>query len=124
MDMAADRERTGRLEPLPVVEEPEVVLDLRMAKIVPVTDMQGVKPAEEVGHLALARNCLIMLTIFDTELDPLGSGVIGQIGEAIENPLDIRFGEAFPASHSGKLLADKRSLEYSAILNNLSERGG
>lgn len=95
VDMAADGTGAEGVEPMGVVEEAEVFLDLGMPDVVPVEDIGSVEALEEIGEFALGGDGLVVLAILDAEADAFFRGVVGDGDEALESALDVGFAAGF-----------------------------
>ena len=89
--MKTGQARGQRLKLLRVLDEAEVFLDLRVAGVVPVNNVRTVKVAEEIFEVAVQRNFLERLAVFDAELEAAFFGFGQDFPQRFINPFDERF---------------------------------
>src|SRR5438093_3829004 len=87
--MKAIKPAAHGLEMKAVADEAEVLLDLRMAGVVPVDDCGIAEFLEEGIEVALERDLLERLAIFDAELDAARLGFVDNFPEQFECALDV-----------------------------------
>ena len=91
MNVKAGQAGGQRLKLLRVLDETEVFLDLRVAGVVPVNDVRTVKVAEEIFEVAVQRNFLERLAVFDAELEAAFFGFGQNFPQRVINPFNERF---------------------------------
>ena len=70
MDVKAGQARGERCQVPLMLDEAEVLLDLRVARVVPISNGGAVKFLEQLFKIAVERDFLERLAIFDAQFDP------------------------------------------------------
>ena len=77
VQMKTAQSRSHRLEMQPVVDEAKVLLDLRVADVVPVADRRVIESLEEKIPVRVDRDFLEVLANLDSQLDAAHGGLLG-----------------------------------------------
>ena len=110
--MTAKRARTHAIKPIPVVEQSQILLDVRVPEIVPISNVRFVEALEEILEFALRRHRLVVFAVFDANPDAFLRCIGQDFGQALQCSPRVFSARAFPTLHglefdSGKLLAEK-----------------
>src|SRR5215831_18789584 len=93
MDVASHQARRHFAQPLAVIQEREIVPDLRMSEIMPVADCADL--GKEPAKFSLRRKCLDSHTIFDANYNACGGCMIEDgfepPGDAIKRGVSLSF---------------------------------
>lgn len=108
VDVASEEIWGHALEQLRMIKQTEVVLDLSMAEIVPVTGMGGGKALQEQVELAVQWSGLVMLAVFQPELYSCFASVANDLSEAVEDQSVVDFRGLFPRFEGVELGFDVR----------------
>src|SRR5437588_569204 len=104
LDVTTKSPRSDLAEPFGMVEKGEVLLDLNVTEVVPVTDLGRIELVQQRRQLALARNLLITTAAFDSEFYFFCRGVLDDSFQAIFHSFQMRGRCCFPFFHGPNFL--------------------
>ncbi len=114
LDMTAKGTRTDLTKPLRMIKKGEVLFDLNVTEIVPVTDLRRIEFVEQRWQFAFVRNFLVTAAAFDPKLYFFRCGVLNDPAQTILHSIEMgrrsRFAffdgtDFFPNVFAGKQFA-------------------
>src|SRR6516165_12627014 len=82
-----------------MINEPQVLLDLGVAKVVPVADLPRIQFVQQTRQLAFAWNFFVAAPAFQSDPDVFRSRVLNDAAQAILHPLQMSRGTSFARFH-------------------------
>src|ERR1700730_2884018 len=106
LDVTANRARSDRAQPFGVSEKGEVLFDLDMSEVVPVTYKRRVQLIEQRGKFALGGDLFVTAAAFDPEFNFLGRSVFDDATKRFFHAFEIRRGGGFTFFHRANFVAN------------------
>ena len=107
MDMTPDQVRGNFFQPLLMVEQAEVVFELDVTEIMPITDRRMVGEVSlESDHFAFRGHVLEAGPGFDRQLDSDFRSAVGEGGQRLDGAMEIERAEFFAFSHKRDFFLD------------------
>ena len=106
MEMAPEQPVPDGFEPFVMVQKPEVVLDLDVPEIVPVTDVRRVDLVEQRRVFPLGGKFLVGKPALAAEIDVFPAGVLDDGLQAVQHALPVHRGLGLALLHGSKLELD------------------
>ena len=107
VDVTTERATTDAIKPVRMVEQRQILLDLRVPKIVPVTSVGSIEKSQKILKFAFGWDRFVMLTIFNAQPDALFGSIFSDSGQAFQNPSQVTYAGALATLNGGKLRTGK-----------------
>ena len=123
--MPADEMWRNPLQPLAVINQPQVVLELDVAEVVPITNPRVVPEVSlEGNHLAFCRHILVAGSRFNGQLDADFLRPRGQGAECFHGAVEIQRRDFLAFFNECQLGLDEVAIVLTAIGHHLGEWSG
>ena len=106
LHVTTKRPRPDRLQPLGMIEKGEVLFDLDVPEVVPITDKRRVQLINQRRQFPFRWNFLVTAPPFDSQADILRSGILDNAPQCLPDPLQIGWSGGFPLLHCPNFFSD------------------
>ncbi len=119
VNMAAHGAGPHLSQPVGMIQQTEVVLDLGVAKVMPVPCVGSVESLEEVHKLMLGGHGLVVLAVLDAQPNALLRGIVGDLHEAVQGSLDVDLADLLAFEYGSYLLHSVTAGEVALLFHHL-----